>query len=102
MNCADIERAELMERYVAGALAGDERDQLEEHYFRCEEAFDKLRASRAAQNAMRKNEQSIRADNRVRAFPRLLWPAVAMAAALFIAFVALHQNSPAPRVVPAA
>jgi hypothetical protein len=102
MNCTDIEREEIIERYLSGGLAEAQRDELEEHYFGCEECFQKLQTYRAVQSAVRLDEQSIRAEARVRAFPRLLWPALALAAAGFVAFVAMRQQPPAPPPVAAA
>src|SRR6266480_2561572 len=100
MNCIEIERDDIIERYLAGALTDAQRDELEEHYFGCEECFLKLQTCRMAQSAVRRDGQSIRAagEDRVRTFPRVLWPAVALAAAGFVAFIVLHQNTPAPPV----
>src|SRR5438477_11825042 len=103
MNCTEIERDDIIEQYVAGALTDTQREELEEHYFGCEECFLKLQTCRMAQSAVRRDEQSIRAaaGGRVRTFPRAMWPAVALAAAGFIAFIVLHQNTPAPPVTKA-
>jgi tetratricopeptide (TPR) repeat protein len=98
MNCNEVDREEIIERYVMGALDDSQRDAFEEHYFGCEECFQKLQTCRTVQSAVRQDEQKIRAEGRVRASPRMLWPAIALAAAGFIAFVALHQNPPAPPV----
>jgi tetratricopeptide (TPR) repeat protein len=100
MNCKDIERDDMIERYVAGTLADAQRDELEEHYFGCEICFEKLRVCRAAQSVVRKDALAIRAatGSRVRMFPRATWPVVALAAAGFIAFIVLHHSAPAPPV----
>jgi hypothetical protein len=101
MNCNDIERDEIIEQYLAGALAGSQRDELEQHYFGCEECFRRLETCRATQTALRRDEQAIRASagDRRRAFPRAVWPLVAVAAAGFIAFVVLHHNGSEQRIV---
>jgi tetratricopeptide (TPR) repeat protein len=101
MNCTEIEREEIIERYAAGALADSEREELEKHYFGCEECFHNVQTCRAAGSAIRREEQTIRAEGRGRAFPRMLWPALALVAAGLITFVALRQNPPAPIVTSA-
>lgn len=40
-----IENEEIIERYVQGQLAPDERHAFEEHFFGCEECFEKLQAA---------------------------------------------------------
>src|ERR1043166_6530956 len=92
MNCDGIEREEIIERCVTGALSDSERDELEEHYFGCEECFHKLQTYRAVQSAVGKDAQTIRTEPSVRAFPRMLWPTVALAAAGFIAFEEMRDR----------
>ena len=49
MNCNWAARDEVFEQYVRDALAPDERDAFEEHFFACEACFDKLRTCQALQ-----------------------------------------------------
>jgi tetratricopeptide (TPR) repeat protein len=49
MNCNWTARDEVFEQYVRDALAPDERDAFEEHFFACEACFDKLRTCQALQ-----------------------------------------------------
>jgi TolA-binding protein len=49
MNCKWTARDEVFEQYVRDALAPDERDAFEEHFFACEACFDKLRTCQALQ-----------------------------------------------------
>ena len=49
MNCKWTARDEVFEQYVRDALARDERDAFEEHFFACEACFDKLRTCQALQ-----------------------------------------------------
>src|SRR5260370_28797405 len=41
----DIEDQEIIERYVRNQLAPEERQAFEEHFFGCEECFEKLQAT---------------------------------------------------------
>lgn len=56
-DCFQVDREDLIERYVAGEaakppLAEAERAAFEEHYFACTACFDKLQAARASRAAL--------------------------------------------------
>jgi hypothetical protein len=43
MDCRDIERDEIIDRYLAGTLSDTERNLFEEHCFTCDSCFEALR-----------------------------------------------------------
>jgi len=49
MDCEQVKREELIERYLSGQLSEAEQDAFEKHYFECARCFEDLRAFRALQ-----------------------------------------------------
>lgn len=60
MECAQIEREEVVERYLTGSLGPQERESFEEHYFACEQCFSTLQAHRALQAELSASAPQIR------------------------------------------
>ena len=96
MNCKWTARDEVFEQYVRDALAPDERDAFEEHFFACEACFDKLRTCQALQlelgaiSAEAPTPQTLRKSAR-----RWVW--VPAAASLVVAAgLAMWPRNPAP------
>lgn len=48
MNCIDIRTREIMERYLHGELSEEESQHFEEHYFSCDDCWERLRDLSAA------------------------------------------------------
>jgi len=61
MECGQIKREEIVERYLTGALRPEERESFEEHYFACEQCFAALQAQRALQAELSASAPQIRA-----------------------------------------
>ena len=61
MECAQIKREEVVERYLTGSLGPQERESFEEHYFACEQCFAALQAHRALQAELSASGPQIRA-----------------------------------------
>jgi len=61
MECAQIKREEVVERYLTGSLHPEERESFEEHYFACEQCFAALQAHRALQAELSASAPQIRA-----------------------------------------
>jgi tetratricopeptide (TPR) repeat protein len=61
MACAQINRDEIVERYLTGSLAPLERESFEDHYFECEQCFAALQAERALQAELSASAAQIRA-----------------------------------------
>jgi hypothetical protein len=53
MKCDLINRESLISKYLLNELSEDENLKFEEHYFKCEECFDELKAAEEALNLMR-------------------------------------------------
>jgi hypothetical protein len=43
VNCIDIRTGEIMERYLRGELSDEESQHFEEHYFSCDDCWERLR-----------------------------------------------------------
>jgi tetratricopeptide (TPR) repeat protein len=61
MECAQIKREEVVERYLTGSLDPEERESFEEHYFACEQCFAALQVHRALQAELSASAPQIRA-----------------------------------------
>lgn len=61
MECAQIGREEVVERYLTRSLGKQERESFEEHYFGCEQCFAALQAQRALQAELSASAPQIRA-----------------------------------------
>lgn len=62
MNCHDIRKRELIERYLVGALNESEQEAFERHYFECAECFEALKDYRDLQAELQRMGPSIRAE----------------------------------------
>lgn len=54
MDCAMVDREELLERYVMGRLSEEDRTAFEEHYFDCDRCFGELQALQAIRGELRR------------------------------------------------
>jgi anti-sigma factor RsiW len=43
VNCAEVQERECVERYLCGELEETELQELEEHYFACDDCFEALK-----------------------------------------------------------
>ena len=92
MLCALTNREEVVEGYLSGSLAPQERDSFEEHYFGCDECFATLQAHRALQVELSADSAQIRAISPPKStFWR--WPvAIATAAIVIVAALGVRWS----------
>lgn len=104
MECAELNREELVERYLTGLLDPKERESFEEHYFACDRCFAALQAQRVLQAELSASAQDIRALPA--ASPAGMRLQIALAAAALVISVVLairwslnpNSSPPAPPV----
>jgi tetratricopeptide (TPR) repeat protein len=100
MNCEQVARDQMAEKYLRGGLSEAERDAFEQHYLECAHCFEQLKALRALHSALRHSESAIR--NEEVAAPNIWsqrWTWMAAAAAVVVAVVVLGWwFSPAGRI----
>ena len=95
MTCDDVVNAEIVEKYVLGALREETRDAFEQHYFDCGRCFELLQRYRALQLELDRTREST-----VIEAPRKSWPwlwawAPAMAVLLIAVSVGVWLRPPA-------
>jgi len=61
VNCAEVERGEYMERYLAKELGEGEVRELEDHWFACADCFQALKDSWALRSELAEDRWAIRA-----------------------------------------
>jgi len=86
MNCEQVTKEEITEKYLLGRLTEAEQGAFELHFFECERCFEEVEAVRALQTELRRAASAIReqASRRQNVFWHWAW---APAAALAIFFV---------------
>ena len=85
MDCETVERENIAERYLAGTLEPQLKEQWELHYFGCDHCAELLATWQAIAEPLRQRESAIRQEIRARkTTPRWLWAGAAIAAALVI------------------
>src|ERR1700729_3257474 len=100
MDCETVARENIPERYLAGALDPQLREQWELHYFGCDHCAELLTTWQAIDQPLRGMAASIRQEIRPRkTTPRWLWAGAAIAAALVVGTgikltLGPEQNSP--------
>jgi len=92
MNCDQIEREEIIEKYLTGRLEGAEKKEFEDHWFGCPECQQKLQVSRMVQEKLWEKGDKILSQAekpaRIRV-GRRVWAYSAAAAVLIISVAAL-------------
>jgi tetratricopeptide (TPR) repeat protein len=101
MVCAQIEREEVVERYLTGSLRPEERESFEEHYFACEQCFAALQAHRALQAELSASPPQIRAMPAPNPIAWRWTAAMAMAAVVILAVLAIRWGTK-PHLSPSA
>jgi tetratricopeptide (TPR) repeat protein len=102
MECVQIKREEVVERYLTGSLRPEERESFEEHYFACEQCFAALQAQRALQAELSASAPQIRAMPAPNPTAWRWTAAMATAAVVILSVVVVrwslkpHSSSPAP------
>ena len=99
MNCHEIDKNEVIDRYLSGGLSEAEQHIFEDHYFGCEDCFEHLRIARALQ-AKPKSRQSrswtlYPSPGRWRS---VLLPIAALAAVALL--ITIYWNWPTSKVSP--
>jgi hypothetical protein len=99
MICSTVQRNDLVERYLNGKLALEERVDFEDHYFNCDQCFREIEAARSARPVLK--ETGMRTAPR-KSNTKLVWLAAAAIAAtiLVVTTVILKPSvhTPAPKV----
>jgi len=101
MVCAQIEREEVVERYLTGSLRPEERESFEEHYFACEQCFAALQAYRALQAELSASPPQIRAMPAPNPIAWRWTAAMAMAAVVILAVLLIRWGTK-PHLSPSA
>lgn len=81
MNCEQIMRSEVAEKYLLGQLSEAEQKAFEQHYFECQRCFDDLQTYRALQLELKHAAPAIRAEP---AATRIGWKWASAAAAAVV------------------
>ena len=88
MDCKRAIREETVERYLAGTLDAQAREEWELHYFGCDVCADRLENFRAIRESLVEMAPQIRREMRPqRTAPRWWWIALPLAAAMVLLFV---------------
>ncbi len=69
MDCEQVKREELVERYLSGELSEAEQDVFEQHYFDCVRCFEELRVLRSLQAGLERAEAAVRTEPERAAWP---------------------------------
>ena len=78
MDCARVAREEILETYLAGRLAEQDREAFEEHYFGCPRCFDEIRTLQTIRDVLPTVTDKVESDT---ARPVIPWlPALGLAA----------------------
>jgi tetratricopeptide (TPR) repeat protein len=100
MDCEQIKREEMVERYLLGRLSESEQDAFELHYFECAHCFDEVKAHRSLREELARQRATIRTEA-VRASAGWRWAwAVGAAAAVVVVSLGLWQRRPQVRPQP--
>jgi TolA-binding protein len=85
MDCETVERENIPERYLAGALDAPLKEQWEQHYFACDRCAELLATWQAIDRPLRQRADAIRRESlRPKPSARWLWAGAAIAAAVAI------------------
>jgi len=99
MNCETVERDNIIERYLAGTLPPELRDEWEQHYFACDACMEKLETWQAIERPLRGMEREIRAEPVRRPSRKVVWLPIGIAAAV-VAAVLGARLAPTSKSVP--
>jgi tetratricopeptide (TPR) repeat protein len=95
MDCQTVERENIAERYLAGALDSRLKEEWELHYFSCDRCAEQLATWQAIEKPLRAMEGSIRMEIGPRKTSRAwLWAGTAVAAALLVGMVIKLDQRP--------
>ncbi|HWD00726.1 MAG TPA: hypothetical protein VG456_28415 [Candidatus Sulfopaludibacter sp.] len=93
MTCETIDRANILDRYLAGELEPALKEEWESHYFGCDRCAALLETRLAIQESLQSLAPEIRQEIAApRRRPNWLWIGAAVAAALAIAAGLTYQN----------
>jgi tetratricopeptide (TPR) repeat protein len=85
MNCEQVTKEEITEKYLLGRLTEAEQGAFELHFFECERCFDEVETFRALQTELRRTSPALhkQVTGRPHSFWRWAWaPAAALAISL--------------------
>lgn len=92
MNCEQVMREEIVEKYLLGKLGDADLEAFERHYFSCDQCFDRLESLREAQDQLARDRLLVSARPRPAHWP--WWTAAAAAAAAALLIVLLTMTVP--------
>jgi tetratricopeptide (TPR) repeat protein len=94
MNCEQIRREELAEKYLAGRMSESEQEGFERHYFECKRCFEEVQTLRSLQVQLERLGATPEITP-IRAFPWSRWAwAPALAIVLFVVGMAVWLRRP--------
>jgi tetratricopeptide (TPR) repeat protein len=94
MDCETVERENIAERYLAGTLEPQLKEQWERHYFGCDRCAELLDTWQAIAEPLHQRESAIRQEIRPRKTrAQWLWAGAAIAAALVIGLAVKPSRS---------
>ena len=99
MNCAQVTKEEITEKYLLGRLTEAEQGAFELHFFECERCFEEVESLRMLQTELRRAAPAIRAEASKPGQSVWRW-AWAPAAALAVLVISVGWWVWRPRVVP--
>src|SRR5436309_4695445 len=102
MRCDQVEREEMVEKYLTSRLSAQDQEAFEEHYFSCSRCFELVETHRALHAELKEAASAIRAEQIPRVVSwRWAWAAGAVTA-VAVAALTVWVRSPAPELAPRA
>ena len=102
MDCEQVTKREITEKYLLGRLSEAEQEAFEQHYFECARCFEELQTYRALQTELKQVPAAIQREPIA---PRRAWRwawAAAPAVVLLAVGLGLWLRRPVPRSTPSA
>ena len=98
MTCNEIDAQDLIECYLAGGLEEAERQKFEDHYFGCDDCFERLKIARAMR-ATRDSRDGMFWSTFSHSLRRSVWQPIAALIAIAL-LGTLYLKSPSSRTAP--
>ena len=97
MTCEDVDRDEIVEKYVTGQLPEGTRESFEQHYFECARCFGLLQVYRDMQSELARTRHLVGTADQPRWLSRWTWlPAVAVLVLGVSVTLAVRRPPPVP------
>jgi tetratricopeptide (TPR) repeat protein len=95
VNCVEVRSGDYIEKYLRGELSEEESQQLEEHYFSCDDCYETLRVLSAARTELVQDRWSV-AEERAAAGQWHGWAWATAAAVILVVGLAIWLRPPEP------